>query len=202
MPSTDRSATAGFFRRHSMGLVVVLAMLLAATLFVAAACGGSDDPTATTAAGGSATTAAATPTSEAAAALSADELGEQIGVVYVGSIEAVALLLKDKPEAATVKAQVQDLKDSTIAQLVELGKAREAMSTSDRAKADLKINAALTAAGSKDWYTTYNDVWKHYSAADAEFGNLIAAFNIIGQYANFDLLKQQLPEEATRLGIK
>jgi hypothetical protein len=31
--------------------------------------------------------------------------------------------------------------------------------------------------------------------------NLIASFNIIGQYANFDLLWEQTPEEAERLGI-
>ena len=111
-------------------------------------------------------------------------------------------MLKDKPDAATVKAQVEQLKTDTITKLVELGKAREAMSTSDRAKVDSKITTALSAAGSEDWYTTYNDVWKFYSTADTEFGNLIAAFNVIGQYANFDLLKQQLPDEATRLGIK
>jgi hypothetical protein len=197
-----RPTAATATRRSALPAIALLAILLVTAGLLLAACGGSDDPTATTAAGGSATTAAATPTSEAAAALGANELGDQIGAVYVGSIEAVAVLLKDKPEAATVKAQVEDLKASTITKLVELGKAREAMSTSDRAKVDFQINAALTAAGSKDWYTTYNDVWKHYSAADAEFGNVIAAFNIIGQYANFDLLKQQLPEEATRLGIQ
>ena len=31
--------------------------------------------------------------------------------------------------------------------------------------------------------------------------NLIAAFNIIGQYANFDLLRRQAPDEAERLGL-
>ena len=30
---------------------------------------------------------------------------------------------------------------------------------------------------------------------------LIADFNIIGQYANFDLLREQEPEEAARLGV-
>jgi hypothetical protein len=67
---------------------------------------------------------------------------------------------------------------------------------------DAKITSALSAAGSEDWYDTYNAVWKYYSDADLELANLVAAFNIIGQYANFDLLKQQAPAEATRLGIK
>jgi hypothetical protein len=100
-----------------------------------------------------------------------------------------------------VRTQIEQLKNDTIAKLVELGRAREAMSTSDRAKVDSKITAALSAAGGEDWYTTYNDVWKHYSSVDSDFANVIAAFNVIGQYANFDLLKKQLPAEATRLGI-
>jgi hypothetical protein len=183
-------------------LIALLAILLLTAGLLLAACGGSSDSSATTAAGSPATTVAATATTAEEAGMSADELGVQIGTIYVGSLRDVALMLKDKPDAATVRGQVEQLQNDTITRLVELGKAREAMSTSDRAKVDSKINAALTAAGSEDWYTTYNEVWKHYSTADSEFANLVAAFNVIGQYANFDLLKQQLPDEATRLGIK
>ena len=35
-----------------------------------------------------------------------------------------------------------------------------------------------------------------------ELANEIAQFNVITQYANFELLKKQLPEEAERLGIE
>jgi hypothetical protein len=202
MGPQPRPTAATVARWSIVPVITLLAILVLTAGLVLAACGGSSDPSTTTAAGSPATTAAATVTTAGSASLSADELGAQIGTIYVGSLRDVALTLKDKPDAATVRSQVEQLKNDTITKLVELGKAREAMSTSDRAKVDSKITSALSAAGAEDWYTTYNEVWKYYSTADSEFGNLIAAFNIIGQYANFDLLKKQLPEEATRLGIK
>ena len=36
---------------------------------------------------------------------------------------------------------------------------------------------------------------------DPEVRELISDFNVIGQYANFDLLREQEPEEAARLGV-
>ena len=42
----------------------------------------------------------------------------------------------------------------------------------------------------EDWYNTYNEVWKYYSSSDSDFANLVAAFNVIGQYANFDLSEE------------
>jgi hypothetical protein len=188
--------------KKSLLHLALLSLALLAVIALATACGGSSDAATTTAPAGSATTAATTAATAAPATASPAELGEQIGTVYVNALRDVALLLKDKPEAAAVRSQVEQLKNDTVTKLVELGKAREAMSTSDRAQVDSKITKALDGAAGQDWYTTYNDVWTHYSSADIEFGNLIAAFNVIGQYANFDLLKKQLPDEATRLGIK
>jgi hypothetical protein len=180
-------------------LIVGLSVaLLVGVLLTLAACGGSSGNAATTTSAGSAATTATT----AAAAAGPDALGEQIGTVYVDALHSVATALEAKPDAATVRSQIEQLKNDTITKLVELGRAREVMSTSDKAKVDSKITSALSAAGSEDWYDTYSTVWKYYSETDLELANLIAAFNIIGQYANFDLLKQQAPEEATRLGIK
>ena len=185
---------------HPIPAAALFAAILVAAMLLVAACGSSEptSSTATTAAVGSPST---TPTS-ASATLGADELGSQIGTIYVAALRDAALALKDKPDVATVRSQIENLKNDTITKLVELGRAREAMSTADRAKVDAKITAALSAAGGEDWYATYNEVWKHYSGIDNDFANVVAAFNVIGQYANFDLLKQQAPEEATRLGIK
>ena len=41
----------------------------------------------------------------------------------------------------------------------------------------------------------------YFDSTDAELYSLITSFNIIGQYANFDLLRQQEPDEAARLGV-
>jgi len=46
------------------------------------------------------------------------------------------------------------------------------------------------------------DIYNSYPEDDLAFKNLLASFNILTQYADFDLLKQQAPEEAARLGIE
>ena len=116
--------------------------LLSAALLLTA-CGGSSEPASTTTGPGP----SASSTTTASAALGADELGTQIGTVYVTALKDVALALKDKPDAASVRSQIEQTKNDTISKLVEFGRAREAMSTSDRAKVDAKITSALSAAG-------------------------------------------------------
>jgi hypothetical protein len=147
---------------------------------------------------------AAPPTSAPAApkVLTPKELGDKIGAVYVGSLEAATKLLENKPDAATVLPQVAALREQTIQQLVELGKQREALSTSERANVDNAINSALTSIASAPWYKTYSDLSQYYFDKNQDLQKALASFNIIGQYANFDLLKQQEPAEAQRLGIK
>jgi hypothetical protein len=185
-------------RSSSASWALPLLPILLTVALLAAGCGGSSQPAATTSTAGT----PAGSTTATAATLGADELGTQIGTVYVTALKDVALALKDKPDAASVRSQIEQMKNNAITKLVALGHAREAMSTADRAKVDAKITAALSAAGAEDWYATYNEVWTHYSAADTDFANVIAGFNVLGQYANFDLLKKQLPEEAKRLGIE
>jgi hypothetical protein len=164
-----------------------------------AGCGGDDSGTASTTSTGVDQTTIATQSSPD---LTAEELGTQIGTVYMAAVEEVTTLLQDKPEASAVKAQVETLKEGYITKLVALGRLREVLSAGDRAKADARELAVMTAAGEEPWYATYNAIWKSYSSIDLDFSNLVASFNILGQYANFDLLKQQAPEEATRLGVE
>jgi hypothetical protein len=179
--------------RKVLCLIVVLTVVLTA-------CGGGTAP----APAAPAASVAAQPTSVPAApkALTPKELGDKIGAVYVGSLEAVTKLLENKPDAATALPQVTDLKEQTIQQLVELGKQREALSTADRASVDNAITSALMAIASETWYTTYNELSQYYFDKNQDLQKALASFNIIGQYANFDLLKQQAPAETQRLGIK
>jgi len=55
---------------------------------------------------------------------------------------------------------------------------------------------------SAPWYKTYSDLSQYDFAKNQDQQKALACFNIIGQYANFDLLKQQEPAEAQRLGLK
>ena len=129
------------------------------------------------------------------------QLGEAIGDLYVEAMTEITNLTKDKPEVAAVKAEVEKLKESYVQKLVELGKKREALDQQDRETVDSSVRAGLGGI-SRDVYGTYREAQSHYRQKDIDFANLLASFNTITQYANFDLLKKQLPDEAKRLGIE
>jgi hypothetical protein len=171
----------------------VAAILLAAGILGSAACGGGTGVTSTTAA---ATTSAASTT---AAALSPADLGDEVGALYLAAYDDLVALLADRPDAATVAGELTALKEQYIQEMVALGRRRETMGTADRATVDARITAALDRLPAET-YDAYQLAFTDYGS-DLEVANLIAAFNILGQYANFDLLREQAPEEAERLGI-
>jgi hypothetical protein len=173
-------------------------VLLALGVAVLSACGGSDGAatTAPSPTGATSTTVAAPTT---AATLSPAELGDQIGDLYVAAIDDVAALLADRPDPAVAATDLADLKEQYIEQMVAFGYQREALDTAGRAVVDARITAALNGVPSAT-YDAYQAAYAYYGE-DLDVANLIAAFNIIGQYANFDLLRQQEPEEAARLGL-
>lgn len=149
---------------------------------------------------GAAPAAAAAPAVPPASADPAATLGDKIGSSYVETLKQVVAMLNDKPPAADAKAMLADLKNWTIDLMVGLGREREALPPAERAKADMTLSRRLAGVPA--------DLFKEYQAGQLAYQNdrdlfqLIADFNIITQYANFDLLKKQLPEEAKRLGIK
>ncbi len=182
------------------GVCLIIGLTIAT--LVLTACGGGGTPAPAVP---SATQPASAPPASAPvvpATLTPKELGDKIGVVYVGSLEAVTKLLENKPDAATALPQVTTLKEQTIQQLVELGKQREALNAAGRASVDNAINSALISIASAPWYTTYTELSQYYFDKNQDLQKALASFNIIGQYANFDLLKQQAPQEAARLGLK
>ena len=171
------------------GAAALIALLMAAVV----ACGGDAKRSA-------ATTVPATPT--ASSQTTPNELGGEIGALYVRALSEVTDLLREKPAASQVKASVQQLKETYIQRLVELGRAREALDAEGRADVDAAIRVKINAVAGESWYATYNAVAQHYLTQDEGLHALIVSFNVIGQYANFDLLKTQDPEEAQRLLIE
>jgi len=174
-------------------------VLLALGIVALSACG-DDAGVATTA---STPTTATTPTSAAATttagAPSPAELGDQIGDLYLTAFDDVVALLADRPDAATAAAELATLKEQYVQEMVALGHQREALDAAGRSAVDARITAALSAVPPAT-YDAYQQAHADYGE-DLEVANLIASFNIIGQYANFDLLRQQDPDEAVRLGI-
>ena len=127
------------------------------------------------------------------------DLGDQIGALYLAAYDDLIALLADRPDAATAAAALSDLKEQYVQEMVALGHQREALDAADRATVDARITAALGGLPTAT-YDAYQQAYTDYGS-DLEVANLIASFNILGQYANFDLLRQQAPEEAERLGI-
>ncbi len=132
--------------------------------------------------------------------LSPEELGNKIGELYTKALKEVTDILMEKPEVSTVRTQVEELKESFVQELVLLGELREKLDDPARAVVDSRISSHLYSTNKEPWYESYNDIQMHYFQ-DREFHKIVISFNIIGQYANFDLLKKQSPEEAKRLGI-
>src|SRR3990172_10679349 len=71
--------------------------------------------------------------------LGATEIGQQAGDLYVRALSEVTDMLKGKPEVAQVRSRVQDLRESYIRKLVELGKAREALDAAGKSTVDAAI---------------------------------------------------------------
>jgi hypothetical protein len=142
----------------------------------------------------------AAPAASAVPAAAAENLGKKIGSSYIETLKQVVAMLNDKPAKEDARAMLTDMKNWTIELMVGLGREREALSADDRATADSVLSSRI-AGVSPDLFKEYQAGQAYYKD-DKELFNLIADFNIITQYANFDLLKKQLPGEAERLGIK
>lgn len=143
----------------------------------------------------------APPKVENSAEMSPDELGQKIADLYAKAMTELTDTLKDKPVADDVRPQIEAMKEDYITKLVEFGRKREALDASGKAKVDSQIRMKLSSLYSDPMFTTFNEIQQHYFK-NREFHKIVMSFNIITQYANFDLLKKQEPEEAARLGIQ
>jgi predicted small lipoprotein YifL len=178
-----------------MKRVLLISFIILAIVFVAAACGKKE------AAPDAAPTAPPSgPAVPAASANAAETLGQKIGSSYIETLKQVVAMLNDRPAAADAKSMLSDMKNWTIELMVNLGKEREALGVADRVRVDQVLSNRIAAVPA-DLFKDYQAGQMHYRD-DRELFQLIADFNIITQYANYDLLKKQLPAEAQRLGIQ
>lgn len=129
------------------------------------------------------------------------ELGKSIASLYVEAIEEVSEIVSGNPPAAEIQPKLSELKEKYILKLIELGKQREAMDEAGRNTVDLNIRTGIQSVYSTGAYSTYGEAVTHYFE-DKEVHKLLTDFNILTQYASFDLLKEQAPDEAARLGIQ
>ena len=174
----------------------ILSLCLVAALTVFACGGGEGNSTETQSASQPAETKA-----EQKEDMTPKEIGQQITELYMKTMGDLVELLKDKPEASTVLPNVEVLKEACVTEMVELGRKREALDQAGRATVDSQISSKMYSFSKDPVFESFNDIQQHYFQ-NRDFHKIVMSFNIITQYASFDLLKKQEPEEAQRLGIE
>jgi hypothetical protein len=136
-----------------------------------------------------------------AQAQSPDDLGKTIVDTYLESLKKLNELMKDRPEPAALAPKVEALKEESIKKMVEIGQKVAKLDEAGKKKVDAKVSMGFSNTP-MDVFKAYSEGQQFYSPKDANLGKNIKDFNIITQYALFDLLKKQAPKEAERLGIK
>ena len=186
--------------RSMMGLACASVML--ALGLVLAGCGGGSSGTDTTAPATAEQPTVTTEQSASTESMESSELADAVFTTWAEAMQELDTLLADRPDPASVQTQVEQLKEEYIQKLVALGRQVAALDLGEKATMQAELLGAAMDAGEEDWYVSYSEIYADYAGSDVEFSNLVADFNILTQYADFDLLKQQAPEEAARLGIE
>jgi len=129
------------------------------------------------------------------------ELGDRIFQRYNQALLELAEVLDGFPETEQVAPAVASLKERIITDMIALGREREALSEAGRTAFSMGLSAGMMNNPNQEAWDAYSEAFEHYNEADFDFGQELTSFNVITQYAQFDLLREQLPEEADRLGL-
>jgi hypothetical protein len=119
---------------------------------------------------------------------------------YYSAYGDLAALVAGNPPAAELKPLVAELKNRYIGIFVELGSYYEAMDATARSTVDARVGVGFGNLN-MDYFNAVSQAITYYRAEDSELADMMVDFNIITQYAFYDLLRRQDPEEAVRLGI-
>jgi hypothetical protein len=146
-----------------------------------------------------------TQTTEDVSKMSAEQFSKGISDIYVKSLTDLGAILKKYPKAnAAMKTEVDTLYEQTVQKLLPFGRASQSF---DAAKRTEYSNAWSEAVLMKiqdiePTIKAMNARMDELSKFSDELWTKVSGMNIITQYADFDLLKKQNPDEAKRLGIK
>lgn len=145
---------------------------------------------------------ATTATTEAPAV----QLGKQVAATWSEAIQKLVLLLEGTPPIASLQAPVAQLKEEYVQKMVALGRQIAALDESQRQTAYARTADILDSTANSDWFQSYMRLYNLYAAGSdqtsQDFAVLLSTFNTLTQYAFFDVLKGQDPDEAQRLGIE
>lgn len=163
-------------------------------LFIVVACGGGDDD----GDDGAGDSSDATPSATAAGP---EALADEMVSDYVEMTEAYVDLLEQDLPPAELATEIAELKNEYIERFVEIGYQREAMSDEEVAAFNSKALSGIFGL-EFDHQDRVNEVLAELNAAgENELANEITSLNILTQYAQFELLWEQEPDEAERLAL-
>ena len=145
---------------------------------------------------------ATTATTEAPAV----QLGKQVAATWSEALQKLVPLLEGTPPVASLEAPVAQLKEEYVQRMVALGRQIADLDESQRQTAYARSADILDSTANSDWFQSYTRLYNQYAAGSdqtsQDFAVLLSTFNTLTQYAFFDVLKGQDPDEAQRLGIE
>jgi hypothetical protein len=134
------------------------------------------------------------------------QLGKQVAALWGEAIQKTLPLLEGTPPAASIQPQVAALKEQYVQQMVTLGRQIRALPASDQQSIYDRAMDILSSEGATDWFLSYKDLYERYAAlsdeASQDLAVTVSSFNTLTQYAFFDVLIANDPDEATRLGVQ
>jgi hypothetical protein len=129
------------------------------------------------------------------------ELGKKIAADHQAMMKELDGILEGKPAPDALRPKIADLKKKYIQLHVASGKQRESLTPEDRQKCDGALRSALFSMD-RETLKTLQAAVSEVRKQDNDLANELSSFNTLTQYAAYELLKKQLPEEAKRLGIQ
>ncbi len=128
-------------------------------------------------------------------------LGDAIGDAYLKCMKDTVALGETGKSAAEIKDDLGKLRAGCIDTMVAFGKLRAALNEADGSTADSALMKKMSSSD-RDAFKKFADASKRLQKEDRKVGNDFVNMNTLTQYANYELLKKQLPKEAKRLGIE
>lgn len=130
-----------------------------------------------------------------------EALGNRVADIYEEMYADLNGLVSQGLSAEEVWPELTAMKEDYISQFVELGAVREGMTEGQKQTINLTINSRFYNLD-MDVFNSVNDAIIFYRDQDNSLSNEISQMNILTQYSDYELLRQQEPEEAARLGIQ
>ena len=132
---------------------------------------------------------------------SVQRLGVAVGQTYCEAIASLASLidahLADPPR---LEAETATLKEEVINTLVRHGRDRAALTADERIRVDAITATEIQRVDAQAWQTMSRAIMT-LMFTQHTLSQTLSSFNVITQYAAFELLRAQHPDEADRLGL-